>query len=119
MPIFGVWDTTARNDASCDQAIAPPAMGPSAIVVSEGHHQAPLVPSTPTTYTLVRSGSTTVRTPSSGSGAKGDARIAKREPSGEIIAECMPRGSGRIRAGVAAIVPMGIGTMANCGTLLT
>src|SRR6185295_7588179 len=65
-PILGVWDTNATVAESRDQAIAPPAMGPSAIRVNDGHHQAPLVPSTFTTYRLVRSGSTTVRTSSSG-----------------------------------------------------
>ena len=48
-PILGVWETSATAAESRDQAIAPPAMGPSAIRVNAGHHQAPLVPSTFTT----------------------------------------------------------------------
>ena len=48
-PIFGVCDTSATVAESCDQANAPPAIGPSAIRVNAGHHHAPLVPSTFTT----------------------------------------------------------------------
>ena len=48
-PIFGVWETSATVAESCDQANAPPAIGPSAIRVNAGHHQAPFVPSTFTT----------------------------------------------------------------------
>ena len=48
-PIFGVCDTSATAAESRDQAMAPPAMGPSAMRVNAGHHQAPWVPSTLTT----------------------------------------------------------------------
>jgi hypothetical protein len=112
-PILGACDTTAIDAPSLDQAREP------SMCLSEPHHHAPPVPSAPTTNRLVSSGSTTVRTWSSGSGSRGDARTAKRAPSGEICAEWMPRGSGMIRAGVLAATPAASATVASCCTALT
>src|SRR5438309_2063293 len=107
-PIFGVCVITAISAESFDHAI-------SVMTFKSGHHHAPPPPSAPTTYKLVWSLSTTVCTPSRGSLARESASIAKRRPSGEIVAPCVPFGRPIMIIGLAAAS----GTIASCPSLST